>query len=117
MARKPKPLTTANVVNAVNALDGRKYNPGCKADPMADCMYTYEDGAHCLVGQALVDLGHPVPEFDSVDNQESVSALLHSLDLDGVEIGAGVEEILQACQDFADQGKSWGRARILAGVR
>ena len=114
MPRKPKPLTLKNVVDALIALPGRRYNPGTKADSMAECMYTYEDGSHCLVGQALTDLGYEVPAFGSGTNQESVEILLRDLDIDHSD---SVESVLTDVQSYADQGCSWSASLRLAGVK
>jgi hypothetical protein len=107
MATTTNPITLdtvkAEALKVIEQFGPEHTNP---LDDSETCVYTDPDGAHCIAGQIMVNLGQPIPGIDHVDNSETVMA---------VEMWFGVltadaEEWLARVQRQADNGYTWAGA-------
>ena len=77
------------------------------------CIYTGEDGSHCIAGEMLTRWGLHVPEFGTNDNKSMIFPLLRSKDW---KISPDACYLLDELQREADQGtqvediEAWGHA-------
>lgn len=80
------------------------------------CVYTSEGGKHCIAGQILVDLGKPVPSFQSEYSSTMVTHLFEVAPYASYykDIEPAAMYWIQAAQYAADGGNSWGRCVEIA---
>ena len=87
------------------------------------CVYTTENGEHCLAATLILNLGGQVPQYDHPNNVHSIAHLcgyVEGMDDDVWKSIFGIDEItpaatrmLQRAQSYADQGYHWGLATTL----
>ena len=72
------------------------------------CVFTDEDGRHCIAGEALSILDFPVPEWDDKLNTETnVDELIERVPTD-LDFTKGAVQLLRDAQFHADEHITWG---------
>lgn len=67
-----------DVISILNFIDDKRMNPIEVSDGRANgCVYTGEDGSHCIAGEIISRLGFPLPDIGSKENHLSVSEMLY----------------------------------------
>jgi hypothetical protein len=83
------------------------------------CLYTYDDGSHCVAGEVLLVLGLPLPELGTDANSKSLGHSFFRSVHDRLTHGAVAW--LAAVQHHADRFESWRecvrRADLDRGMR
>jgi hypothetical protein len=78
------------------------------------CLYTYPDGSHCLVGGIGEGLALPLPDPNSNTNAAGVDSLLTWWEDQGITVDPQAGEFLSIAQGYADTGYYWPQAVSLA---
>lgn len=86
----------------------RKFPDNVNPTQTGDCVYTDNNGNHCWVGQALVDLGLDVPDVGDLYNTQSAAVLLELHGAHRVDVG-DIAECAQLAADNWDT-KTWAQA-------
>ncbi len=69
-------VTIDDVINAIDYLSDDCQNP---VTEYGDCVYSDEDGNHCLIGDVLVNLGFDVPAWDDWNNSNPIHQVIEEL--------------------------------------
>ena len=107
-----KYVTIDDIYKMIELLPDEKQNP---EDESGDCLYTSEDGDHCIAGEIIRMLGYDLPDFDDFQNTIPLGELIDNLyandfDDEAVEmlyIGQKVADRLT----HADDPLAWAMAK------
>lgn len=108
-----KYITVDDIYNLFGYIADDSQNP---FSDNGECVYTSEDGYHCIVGDILIKLGFELPDADDFQNSIPVDQLIDNLyandfDDDAVEmliVGQRTADRLT----YADDPLAWGMAKI-----
>ena len=71
-----KYVTIDDVCKMIELLPDEKQNP---ISDDGDCVYTNEDGDHCIAGEIIRMFGYDLPDFDDFQNTVPVGELIDNL--------------------------------------
>lgn len=91
----------AEAANVVRQFGPDHVNPGVLEGD--GCLYTNEDGEHCVAAQITVNLGASVPEYLDANNSEAIDKIDWYTDIFTPE----AIEYLVNVQRSADNGDTW----------
>jgi hypothetical protein len=80
-----------------------------RANPEVDetCVYTDQDGNHCIAGEVITRLGGTVPEFGAFGNTDNLAALADKMPNLLAEFDHDALYLLEDAQESADNGYTW----------
>lgn len=94
-------INPIDVIQILDSIPDEKMNPIVFGDNGPCCVYTANDGSHCIVGEIVSKLGFDLPDADDDVNYLPVNRLIRNMGY-GDDFSKEAIDILMVAQNIAD---------------